>query len=61
MDDVMSRKMKYHVIREYTLAKLEIKVSGYLEDGWITCGGVSASLDEKGVKFYMQAMMEPKQ
>jgi len=57
----MSRELKYHVIREYTLAKLEIKVSGYLEDGWITCGGVSDSLDEKGVKFYMQAMMEPKQ
>lgn len=58
MVNVMSRKLKYHVIREYTLAKLETKVSDYLEDGWVPAGGITTSTDLDGVKFYMQAMYE---
>ena len=58
MVGAMSKNLRYHIIREYTLAKLEKKVSDYLEDGWVPAGGGATSEDDAEVEFYMQAMYE---
>ena len=48
---------KYHVQRNRNLSHLIIEINRMIQDGWVTCGGIS-HMQENYIEF-SQAMVRP--